>query len=113
SLDRLQVALLLDPAQPARLVVGEAQVRSQAADLGVGLGVDEDLTPLGVALEHVGDLDLGLPPRRALDVGRDGEHLPDRSPDLGACGTADRHASSVSPPMTDWTVAETWGRMDA
>jgi hypothetical protein len=37
-----------------------------------------------VALQALGEPDLGLPARRPLDVGRDGEHFLDRRRDLGA-----------------------------
>ena len=44
----------------------------------------QHLVAVAVALEALGDLDLGLPARRALDVGGDLEDLRDRRLDLGA-----------------------------
>src|ERR1700733_3488559 len=60
-LDRLQVALLLGPAQPGRSVIGEAHLRLDRAHLRVGLGLAEDRAAFAVALECVHRLEAALP----------------------------------------------------
>src|SRR4029079_13137951 len=69
--EALQVAAGLGPAQPARGLVGEAQLRRDLADLGL---VDDPRArdaALAVAVEHLDALDTALPLAPVVDVGRD------------------------------------------
>src|SRR5436190_18630476 len=96
ALDRLQVAVLLDPADRGWRPVREPEPRLDPPHLRVGFRIDQDLRPGVAALNAARRLDLGLPPRGSLDVGRDIEHALDRRVDDLAGGAADRHSAEPS-----------------
>src|ERR1700710_613466 len=114
--DRLQGAVLLGPGDPVRSLEAEVHLRLQVFYARVGLHVEQRRIALVVALDALGDLDLRLPARRALDVGGDRVDRLDRRLDLGTGGALElAHGRSLraglsaclsgeSRPMPFWVA---------
>src|ERR1044071_4278585 len=89
AVERLDVALLLAPADLRRRVVGERQLGLDGLDLRVVDGLDEPRPAVGVLLEDLDVLHRAHPGDGALDVGGDVEDLLDRRVDLDRTLTRD------------------------